>query len=319
MSSITPSQFLCNLITSSPHPPPSQFQFNVGRVMDRTLASITLADCMKFLGESMNNNVKPFVDGWGKFSLRNLLIEMNRRNQELLANVQNQGAAVISNVQNKGQEIIKTAQIKRQEIITNVQDRGEELLATKKKLITDAHNRGQAVISNIQNTGEKIIGGVVDGAKKTIAGLTPPVVIGLHKKNKPLYDEVNVIVPEEQQHESTGFVFSRRKRDTEDLEAIPDPLEGEGRFQDLELLLDTKMATNEVDAHDAPASSSAYIKSNSIYTPTSPKPVVVVVPPHQEEPEYYTLPELTDLFIKWVRTNFTFRRRLWPAAAVTSA
>lgn len=297
------------------HPPPS-FQFNVGRVLDRTLSSITLADCMKFLTESMNKNVQPLVDGWGKFSLRNLLIEMNRRNQELLANVQNQGAAVISNVQTKGQEILKTAQIKRQEIISNVQDRGEELLATKKKLITDVQNRGQAVISNIQNTGEKFIGDVVDGAKKKIA-FTEPIVIALDKR-RPLYDDA---VEPEKQHES-GFVFSRKKRDTENLEAVADPLEGEGRFQDLELLLDTKMAQNEVDAHDAPA----YIKTNSVYTPPPPppqpplgslKPVVVVVP-HQPT-EYYTLPELTDLFIKWIRSNFTFRRRLWPAAAVTSA
>lgn len=242
----------------------------------------------------MNKNVKPLVDGWGKFSLRNLLVDWNRRNHEMLSNVQHQGEAIIS----KGHEIIKDAHEKKEELIAAVQDKGEDLLAKKKHVLASVHHRGQEVMANIHNTGEQLI----EGAKKQISVLTPDVLI--HKK--PHYDEGA---------DNPGQLdaFGRRKRDAESTEtidaaaAVVDPeVDNESlRFEELNEI-HTKMSTE----HDA-----AY--QNSYVYNSHRKPVVVSPPPVQE---YFSLGELSQLFFKWVRSNLTnFPRLYLRRPSVTSA
>lgn len=267
-------------------------------MLDHSLSKITLADCMKFLSDSMNKNVKPLVDGWGKFSLRNLLVDWNRRNQEMLSNVQHQGEAIIS----KGHEIIKDAHVKKEELIAAVQDKGEDLLAKKKQVLANVHHRGQELMGNIHNTGEHLIEGVLEGAKKKISVLTPDVLV--HKK--PHYDEGV---------DNSGLdAFGRRKRDAEpteivDAAAVVDPLVASDspRFEELNEI-DTKMSTE----HDAAYQSSYVFNSH-------PKPVVAV-PVATPVQEYFSLGELSQLFFKWVRTNLTNLPRLYlRRPSVTSA
>lgn len=245
----------------------------MARVLDHSLSKITLADCMRFLSESVNKKVKPLVDGFGKFNLRNLIIDWNRRNQEMLSNVQHQGEAILS----KGQEIIKDAHDKKGELISAVQDRGEQLLAKKKQVLTTVHHKGQEVIANIQNTGEQLIEDVVEGAKKKISVLTPDL-------KKPHFFRDG-----EQPVDAL-----RRKRDADalqTLEALEEVMEDEARLEELNEV-DTKMAT-EVEAHDAFPN---YIKA---VTKAPIKPLV--------DPEYYTLGELSHMLFRWVRKNLPFQ------------
>lgn len=241
------------------------------------LDKLTIADCIKFLSESLDKKVKPLVDGWGKFSLRAVLLDWKRRNHDMFAKVHNQGEAIISDVHRQGSAIIKGAHHKKEQIISSVQDKGEELLYKKKQIISNVQDKGEELlakkkqmISNAQHTGEQLIGEVLHEAKKKIAVLTP--------------------------HNEGDLSFSRKRRETEDLEALADLLENEGRIQDLNEV-DTKMV-NEVDAHDFPYN--ANIKPSI--------PVIALEPPQPNE--YYSLSELSRQLFQWVRERLNLRRFL---------
>lgn len=220
--------------------------------------------------------MKPLVDGLGKFSLRNLLVDWNRRHHEILSKVQNKGEAIISDAHRKGSEFIKVAHNKKEEIISSVHDKGEGLLIKKKQIISSVQDKGEELLSKkkeliekVHHTGEAFIGDVLDGAKKNIVGLTHELEV-----NIPHHDEA-----------------ARRKRDTKELEALADLLEDAARIEDLNEI-DTKMAS-DVDPHDV----EAYLKPS--------KPVVALV-----ESEYYSLSELARQLIQWVRQNLSLRRIL---------
>lgn len=241
---------------------------------------------MRFLTESLDKNVKPLVASLGKFSLRNLLVDWNRRNKEILNSVHTKGEAIISGVHQKGSEIFKGAHntkeeiistvhekgeellTKKKQIISSVQGKGEELLAKKKQIISNVHEKGEELLAKkkqalneVHHQGEHLIEEVLDGAKKTIAKLTPD----LEELKKPLYDET-----------------LRRKRETENLEA--DLLENEAVMQELNEV-DTKMFHDvEPSANDVPYKKPAIVQK---------KPVI------KPELEYYTLPEIAGQFLQW--------------------
>lgn len=254
----------------------------MGRVLDK----LTLTDCIKFLSESLDKNVKPLIDGWGKFSLRNLLVDWKRRNIELLSKVHDKGEAIISNVHRKGNEIFEGAHNKKEEIISNVHEKGEELLTKKKQIISSVQDKGEEllakkkqILSNVHHTGEDFVEDVVDGAKKKIAELTSHVD---SIKQKPHHDEADLS-------------FSRRRRATENLEALADLLENEARIQDL----------NEVDTkivHD--------LEGLDIAFPALVAPLKPVVAAIDDAVEYYTLPELGRQILSWARENLSLRRLL---------
>lgn len=276
----------------------------MGRVLDAALAKVTFADCIKFLSESLDKNVKPFVDGWGRFSLRNLINDWKQRKHEIISNVHNKGEAIITDVHRKGGQLLKGANLKKEEIISNVHDKGEELLSKKKNIISNVQEKGEELltkkkqiisnvqdkgeelltkkkqlISNVQHTGEHFIEEVLDEAKRKISAL---------EIQKAHYDE-----------------SVRRKRDTEsELAALADLLQNEGRIQELNEV-DTKMAS-EADAYDV--SYPSYIK------PALNKPAII----EAVESEQYTLSELATLLFKYVRENFSLRRLL-RRPVVTSA
>lgn len=290
-------------------------------MLDKTLAKVTFADCIKFLSESLDKNVKPLIDGWGKFSLRNLLVDWQNRKHEIIANAQRKGEELLtkkkhllSSVQDKGNELLQNANEKKDELMSNVHDKGEELLTKKKHIIASVQDKGEELLtkkkhiissvqdkgeelltkkkqmlSNVHHTGEHFIEEVLDEAKKKIAVLTPDFDLDIKKPH----------------HDQSG----RRKRATDDLEALANLLENEGRNQELNEV-DTKMAS-EGDDYDVP-SYPTYI-TNPASSHSKPALIAAAV-----ESEQYTLTELASLLVQYVRETFSLRRLL-RRPTVTSA
>lgn len=294
----------------------------MGRVLDAALAKVTFADCIKFLSESLDKNVKPFVDGWGRFSLRNLINDWKQRKHEIISNVHNKGEAIVSDVHRKKSQLLKGANLKKEEIISNVHEKGEELLSKKKHIISEVQDKGEEllakkkhIISNVQDKGEELL-----TKKKQIISDVQDKGEELLTKKKQLISNVQHTgehfieeVLDEAKKKISGLEIkkphfdesARRKRDTEsELAALADLLQNEGRIQELNEV-DTKMAS-EGDAYD--------VSYPSFTKPALNKPAIIAA----VESEQYTLSELATLLFKYVRENFSLRRLL-RQPVVTSA
>lgn len=272
----------------------------MGRTLDKTLATLTLADCFKYLSESLDKKVKPLVDGWGKFSLRTLLIDWHRKNQELLSRVHTKKDAILT----KGNTILQGVHSKKGEILSNVHEKSEELLAKKKHIIANVQEKGEEIlakkkhiIANAQEKGEELL------AKKK------QVLIDAHHNSEQfigdVLDEAKQKIADIKSHHDDELL--RRKRETEDLESLANLLLDEARIQDLANEIDTKMV-DEVDAQDAPLYA-AYAKPQVVHA----KPA-----PAAEPIEYYTLPELAGQLFGWVRENLSIYRLLRRSAVVSA-
>lgn len=247
---------------------------------------------MAYLSDSLNKNVKPLVDGWGKFNLRSLIVDWNRRNQALVHSVKHKGEELIEDVHSKGHAIIKGVKDKKEEIVSAVQDKGEELFSKKKQVLSEIHNKGEHIIDE-----------VLEGAKKKIAVLKPEPEIVHHQK--PYYRDAA-----EETSQLSDSEMARRKRETEELaEGVADAVK---TFEQDPALneIDTKMA-DEVDSHDVYPSYISPSSGNGYYK----KPAVISTKP---EPEYYTVNELGSMFVRWIRHNLSLRRLL-RRPSVTSA
>lgn len=255
-------------------------KLNMAKVLDRTLSTITVADFLKTITESVNKNVRPFVDTLGRFNIRQLLLELNRRNQEVLSNIHQTGEGIVGSV---GAAI--------------------DRIPTPGSIVGSVG----AAIDRIPTPGSIVasVNSVIENTKNRLPSLVPvpvPEKIVIVETKPETHYRRKRSTEDEAKEEATDEVTKEEKDETR---AAENPEEVRSNAE-----VDLKMSNDEdnyLTSYFEPEPITNTKQSYPEFVPIETKPSTYVV---EEQPaNEFTLPELAEVFMRWIRTNFRFRIR----------